>query len=295
MILNRANLSDLFVAFKAAFNTGFRSVQSDYEKIATVVPSSTSEEHYAWLGQFPRLREWVGERQLKQMASYDYRIKNKTFESTVRVLREHLEDDQYGIYSPLMQEMGHASATHPNELVFGLLALGFSTLCYDGQFFFDVDHPVGRENAASVSNFGGGAGTAWYLLDTSRPIKPLIFQKRRDYHWESLNNLNDDHVFKNKEFLFGVDARVNAGFGFWQQAYASKQALDATNFNAAYAAMMNLKSDEGRPLGIRATHLVVPPTLRAQALEVVKSERNAAGATNINQNAVEILVTPWLT
>lgn len=294
MILNRSNLNDLFVAFKAAFNTGFRDVPLDWQMIATLVPSNTSEEHYAWLGQFPELREWVGERQLKQLASYDYRIRNKTFESTIRVARENIEDDQYGIYMPMFQEMGHASATHPNRIIFELLAAGFTTPCFDGQFFFDADHPVGREQKTSVSNFAAGAGAPWYLLDTSRPLKPLIFQRRRNYDWQSLNNLDDDHVFKNKEFLFGVDARVNSGFGFWQQAFGSKQDLTAENFNAAYAAMMEFKSDEGRPLGIRATHLVVPPSLRAQALEVITAERNAAGATNINRNAVDVMVTPWL-
>ncbi|HEJ9874075.1 TPA: Mu-like prophage major head subunit gpT family protein, partial [Pseudomonas aeruginosa] len=47
-------------------------------------------------------------------------------------------------------------------------------------------------------------------------------------------------------------------------------------------------------LGIRPKLLVVPPSLRSQALEVVKAERNAAGATNINRDVVDVLVTPWL-
>ena len=42
-----------------------------------------------------------------------------------------------------------------------LVAAGFTSLCYDGQYFFDTDHPVGpNESPASVSNHGGGAGTA---------------------------------------------------------------------------------------------------------------------------------------
>ena len=49
------------------------------------------------------------------------------------------------------------------------------------------------------------------------------------------------------------------------------------------------------PMGINPTLLVVPPTLRETALELVKAERNAAGATNVNRNAVEVLVTPYLT
>ena len=101
-------------------------------------------------------------------------------------------------------------------------------------------------------------------------------------------------MYTRKEFVYGVDARLNVGFGLWQLAYASKQTLDADNFNAAYEAMQGLKGDNERPLNIRPKLLVVPPSLRAVALEVVKAERNAAGATNINRDVVDVLVTPWL-
>ena len=294
MLVNRETLADLFVAFKAAFMEGFGKAEVQSAMVRLDVPSSTTEEHYAWLGQWPKLKEWLGDRVIEQLKAHDYRIKNKKFESTVGVQRDDVDDDRVGVYKPMMAEMGYAAATHPDELVFALLKAGLTTLCYDGQNFFDTDHPVGRDEVVSVSNFGGGGSTAWYLLDLSRMLKPIIFQKRRDYDFRALNKLDDDHVFKRDEFLYGVDARVNTGFGLWQLAYASQQTLNAANFNAAYAAMQDFKSDEGRPLGVRPTHLVVPPTLRAAALEVVKAERNASGATNINQNAVDVMVVPWL-
>ena len=55
-----------------------------------------------------------------------------------------------------------------------------------------------------------------------------------------------------------------------------------------------MTGDKGKKLGIRPKLLVVPPSLRAAALEVVKAERDAAGATNINRDVVDVLVTPWL-
>lgn len=189
--------------------------------------------------------------------------------------------------------MGRAAGVHPDQLVFGLLKAGFTTPCYDGQFFFDTDHPVGREVKASVSNSGGGSGTAWYLLDTSRTVKPIIFQKRKEYTFTSLTRPEDDHVFKNKEFVYGVDSRVNVGFGLWQLAYGSKQTLDETNFNAAYAAMSSFNSDEGRPMGLRPTHLVVPPSLREAALKIVR-DYGTSGESNVNRNLVKVLDTPWL-
>jgi phage major head subunit gpT-like protein len=292
MIINQTNLSALFTGFQAAFNTGFRGVTPIWNRAATLVPSTTREEKYGWLGQFPRLREWVGDRHVKSLAAHDYSIKNKKYEATVGVPRDDLDDDTYGVYRPLFEEMGYAAATHPDELVFALLAAGFTALCYDGQYFFDTDHPVA---GASVSNHGGGASTAWYLLDVSRPLKPLLFQRRRDYDLRTINRLEDSQVFDTDEFKYGVDARVNAGFGFWQQAYGSKQTLNTDNYASARTAMMNSKSDEGRPLGIMPNLLVVPPSLEKAGREVLLAQRLANGADNVYVNSAELLVTAWLT
>jgi len=292
VILNQANLADLFKAYNAAYSQGFRDAKPMYNVIATSVPSMTSENHYAWLGQFPKLREWLGDREIKSMETFDYTIKNKKFESTVGVPRDNIDDDTYGVFTPLMQEMGYAGAQHPDELVWPLLANGINTVCYDGQYFFDTDHPVGDASVANVDS--GGANNYWYLIDGSRAIKPIIFQKRRDYAFRALTNLNDDSIFMTDKFKFGVDARVNAGYGFWQQAYASNQALDGTHFDAAMKAMLSLKSNQGRPLGIRPTHLVVGPSNRADALATIEVERLANGASNPNYKTVEVVVSPYL-
>jgi phage major head subunit gpT-like protein len=292
MIINQGNLANLFTGYKAAFNTGFRSSSPMFEKVATVVPSSNASEDYAWLGQYPQLREWLGDRHVKSMAANKYSIRNKKFEATVSVPREDIERDNHGIYAPLMQEMGYAASTHPDKLVFDLLAAGFATACYDGQYFFDTDHPV---NGASVSNYGGGASNAWYLLDTRRPLKPLIFQKEKDYQLLALTDERDEAVFMRGEYRYGVDARGNVGYGFWQQAYASKDTLNSTNFDAGVAAMMGFKSDEGRPLGISPNLLVVGPSNRAAGRALIEAETLASGASNTNFKAVELYVCPWLT
>ena len=97
-----------------------------------------------------------------------------------------------------------------------------------------------------MSNFQGGAGTAWYLLDTTKAIKPFILQVRRDYAFVSKTAVADDNVFMGNEFVYGVDGRLNVGYGLWQLAYASKQTLDMTNYAAARASMMSVKSDGGK-------------------------------------------------
>lgn len=298
-LITPAFISALFTGFRSEFNRMFDKTPSDWDRVATLVPSNSKENVYGWLGQFPQFREWVGERVVRDMKAHGYSITNKKYESTVGLRRTDIEDDTVGVYKPLFGEMGRAAKVFPDEQVFGLMAQGISLPCYDGQNFFDTDHPVypnvdGTGVPLSVSNYADGAGPAWYILDDSRPVKPFIFQERTKPELTSLIDPNDESVFMKDEYRFGIRYRCNAGFGFWQMAYCSRLPLTSENFNAAYGAVCSYKADGGRPLGIRPTLLVVPPTLRVSAHEVVVTDRLANGGGNPNKGLCEVLVTPWL-
>jgi len=296
MLVNSANLDRIFTGFKTAFNKGFAGYESMYRAVAMEITSSTKEERYGWLGQLPSVREWVGDRVIHSLATHDFAIRNRKFELTISVDRESIEDDNYGLFSPIVQEMGRGVAEHPDTLVFELLKAGFTTLCYDGQFFFDTDHPVGTPSGETVSasNFQGGSGTPWYLMDLSRPIKPLIYQRRQPFDFTRLDNADDENVFFRDEYLYGVRGRSNAGFGLWQLAYASKQDLTKNNFRDARLAMYAVKGEAGRPLGLRPTHLIIPPSLEEDAMEILNAENDAAGATNVWRGKAELLISHWL-
>ncbi|WP_316347619.1 Mu-like prophage major head subunit gpT family protein [Desulfuromonas acetoxidans] len=296
LVLGADTLRTLFRGFKAAFNKGLGGVTSQWEKIATRVPSTTSSEDYGWLGHIPGMRKWIGDRQINNIKAHGYSIKNDEFEDTIGVPRTAIEDDQYGIFSPLMESMGQAAATHPDELVFELLAAGFETACYDGQYFFDTDHPVIDKdgNVQSVSNMADGANSPWFLLDTSRPLRPIIFQERKKPNFVSKDDEKDDNVFMRAQYVYGVDSRCNVGYGFWQMAYGSKATLNGDNFDAAMQAMLSVKGDHDRKLGIRPTVLVCGANNRAAAKAVLKAQFIDGGNTNTNYDEVELMVVPWL-
>jgi phage major head subunit gpT-like protein len=63
--------------------------------------------------------------------------------------------------------------------------------------------------------------TAWFLLDVSRAIKPLIFQQRKKPEFVAMTQPTDDNVFMQKQYLYGIDGRDNAGYGLWQLAFGS--------------------------------------------------------------------------
>jgi phage major head subunit gpT-like protein len=197
----------------------------------------------------------------------------------------------------MFQEMGRSAAEHPDTLVFELLAAGFAANCYDGQYFFDTDHPVTALDgtASSVSNVQSGSGEPWYLLDTSRAIRPFVFQERRPFaNLVSKDRPEDDNVFNNNEFIYGCDGRGNAGYGLWQLAFGSKATLDATNYKAARDAMMNMTGDNGRKLGIRPTLLICGPDNESAARKLLNSEIASGGETNEWKGTAELLVTPWI-
>ena len=296
MLINTPNLEAIRVGFSTAYKRGLGQAETQYTRIATVVPSSTRESRYGWLGKMPNMREWLGPRLIQGLAEHDYAIKNKDFELTIGVDRNDIKDDNLGNYEPMFVEMGESTAAHPDLLTFGALAGGFATECYDGQYFFDTDHPVINEDGSmgTVANTDGGSGAPWFLLSTNRSLKPMIFQDREKPMFVAKDNPKDHNVFMNKEFVYGTDARYNVGYGFWQMAWGSKQTLNATRYAAARAALQGMKGDHGRPLGIKPNLLVVPPSMEQAALELLNAERDAAGATNVWKGTAELLIVPWL-
>lgn len=62
---------------------------------------------------------------------------------------------------------------------------------------------------------------AWFLLDTTKPVKPFIYQEREAPNFVQQIDMSSDDVFSRKKFKFGAEARAAGGYGFWQLAYGS--------------------------------------------------------------------------
>lgn len=297
MQITSLTLSALQQGFNAAFLQGFGSVKPSWPQIAMHVPSSTKTENYGWMKELPGMREWVGQRQVHNLEATGAQLTNKDYEHTIGVDRNDIDDDQLGIYNPLFSMQGEVVARQPDELVWGLLPTGFATLGFDGQYFFDADH-VGYTSAGaetSWSNTGGGSSFPWFLMDLSRSfMKPIIYQERKAPEFVALNRATDDNVFMERKYLYGVDARRVAGFGFHQLAYGSKVTLDAAAFVAARLVLETQRRPDGSPLPVQTTHMVVGPSNRAAAESILNLMVLANGASNPNYKAVELIVSPWL-
>ena len=56
MIITPQALRGIYTAFNTVFNKAFEGQHPTYEKVATVVPSTSESETYAWLGDIPGMR-----------------------------------------------------------------------------------------------------------------------------------------------------------------------------------------------------------------------------------------------
>ncbi|EOY8360616.1 MULTISPECIES: Mu-like prophage major head subunit gpT family protein [Enterobacteriaceae] len=300
MIVNAKTLNSIYANIKVIFNKRSESVKPLYPQISTRIPSTAKSNAYPFLGAFPSLREWVGERVIKSLTAYNFSIDNRKFESTISISREDIEDDNIGMVSSMVSDMADAAKYHPDELLFELIKQGFNNKCYDGQPFFSTTHPViiGQDKKA-VSNVQLPADVAdekplWLLLDTTRPINPFIWQERLPYEIQQLTEANDSISFMRDEYFYGVRGRGNMGYGFWQMAFASKKELSTENFNDLYDRMCSQQNDAGRPLRIKPTILLVGMKNREAAFNIAKAQTLDNMKPNPNYGLVEVIVTPFL-
>jgi len=150
MIVNKAALLAVFTNLNVMLNKSIAEApKQDWEDIAMTVPSQSSEEDYGWLSDFPQMIEWIGEKQVKTMEAFEYALKNKKWESTIGVKIDDIKDDKLGMLSTKIQTRAWAAKAWPARLMATLQNGSFTGLCYDGQYFYDTDHPV---KGASVSN-----------------------------------------------------------------------------------------------------------------------------------------------
>jgi phage major head subunit gpT-like protein len=325
MIINDQNLDFLYYTFNALYQKGFAKPSLFFDKFATVVPSSNAVQLYPWVGRTTVPREWLGERQIQSIERHGYQIRNREYEDTIGVPVPFVEDDSVNTMGAVFEQLGYDVATFPDKMVAQMLNNATSTvdqpananavLAYDGVTFFSATgHPVGLAGKAPTlapNAITSGTGSWWFLFDVSRPLRPVIVQKRKEWRFLRMNAPTDEGVFMNNQIRYGTDARMGFGVGFWQFAVASNADLtNSDNFAAAVSMMQQIKQDNGQPFGAGAQMdesgliLMVPPSLRQAANLLLKAELIAAGAggrggasgpySNVWYQTALPLVNPWL-
>jgi len=152
-------------AARAAFWTEFNQMPDRIGSIAYRIASDMKIESYAWLGDAPNVREWVGNRVHKGVPELSFTITNKLWEST-------LDFDFFTISSPAGgaqatvrgRQMGNKAATHPYRLALSLLEA--NPTCYDSVAFYATTH---KDPGANYTTNQSNAITVTGMTSTTAP------------------------------------------------------------------------------------------------------------------------------
>lgn len=164
-IVSASTLIGLQKSFRALFLQVYEAIEPMWTKVAMEAPSESAEENYQWLGRVPAMKEWLDTKTLEALRGFDFLIKNKDWESTIEVDRNHIEDDKLGMYRPRILELAEEAKRHPDELVSQVRRDGATKLAYDGQFFYDTDHLEGASGTQSNKLTGTGITIATITAD----------------------------------------------------------------------------------------------------------------------------------
>ena len=174
MNLTPANLDAIYYGFLTTFQPAYLNQPTYYQQFSQTVPSTGRENRYAWMDRLPRMREWLGERQLTNVALRGYSLVNRDWELTDELDRNTVLDDQYGIFASMnIPMMAMQAKLWPDQLLVDILQNGENGAsnpiyqAWDGLSFFSTAHLTNFDNSASAtySNLfsGGGAFSANYF------------------------------------------------------------------------------------------------------------------------------------
>lgn len=118
MIITTDNLNALRVQFEARFQEAYDATEPWWTKLATEIPSSAKSNVYGWIAQQVKMREWVGSRIALNLKEHDYTLRNKSYEATIELDRDEVEDDNLGLFTSVtVPQLAQAAKKHPDQLI----------------------------------------------------------------------------------------------------------------------------------------------------------------------------------
>ena len=109
MELNRNNLEMMRIAMNLKFKAGIESYTPRYTELAMVEGDIAHDSiEFPYIEQFDGMREWLGDRQFKNLSSKKIRVIEKAFEQSVSIPRRAIETDNWSIYGATASRMGES-------------------------------------------------------------------------------------------------------------------------------------------------------------------------------------------
>lgn len=187
----------------------------EYKRIAMITQSNYDQETYPWLGSVAQMQEWKDERVPKNLLEHHFTVVNKSWEGTIAVDRDEIEDEKYGQTTIKVRQLAEEARRFVGSMLFTLLDqgntttgsgiyTGMSTACYDGNAFFSAAHSEGlsgtQNNIAAVAlnraNLQAAITSMMVLLDDQgKPVnvQPDLLVVHPSDQWVAKELLNSTY------------------------------------------------------------------------------------------------------
>lgn len=131
-----------------------------YQQVCTPLAIEKKKVALAVADILPQMRKWVGERKFHSAAEHSIELTNEHYELSMEVDADDVEDDEYSGYILEAGGLGDRTVEHPDVLFASLVQSAHQVIGFDGQNFFDTDHPIDIKNSLGAQSNYEASGRA---------------------------------------------------------------------------------------------------------------------------------------
>lgn len=182
-MVSQAQFSATMIGLRADLKKMLESEPApDWEMLTSKLPSGTLTEQFEWLGAFPQMHQWVGNKVIEGMFAHAFSITNLPYEATIGVSRYVIEDGRLESVKPRLQQMAAAAKQWAIPHIWALIENITSAtlaLCYDGSALVAADHEEGDSGVQTNIVTGAGVTLDNVLADLAK-IESAFTQFKND-------------------------------------------------------------------------------------------------------------------
>ena len=158
-ILHRDELSDVYFDLSTAFDEAFETASPQFEQTAMVDRTDAPLKKYKWLGEVPKMRKWVGQRQIEKLEGESHVIENEDWANGIEWERDDMRDDNLGLLGKRIGNLAKKGFDAMDAEVIAFYLAGFATTLgttYDGQALISATHTASGHGGTAQSNLQTG-------------------------------------------------------------------------------------------------------------------------------------------
>ena len=151
MDIFRNQFDAMRTSYRLTFQKAFDAAPTLYQEFCMVDGDAAHTVlELPFLGAFTFMREWIGDRQIKNLAGRKLRLVERPFEDTIAIPRRDIETDNWGQYAHAVAQLGQSGAQLWDRLA--IEALTGAPNWIDDEAFFSETRKYGNSTICNRSS-----------------------------------------------------------------------------------------------------------------------------------------------